>query len=232
MKNSREKSENYSIIMMGATGAVGSEALKQLLKMPQINRISLLGRRAVTGLSTAIVEQHQINIFDPTTYFNLISNHNVAICTLGVGQPSKMSKENFVKIDKQAVLNFAKVCKASDVKHFELLSSVGVSSKSSSFFLRTKGELIDELIALNFESLSIFQPSMILTPTNRYGVSQAIILAVWPWISLLLFGSLRQYRGIRVEKLGQSMALNILNKTSGIEYLKWDNFESLVNSNN
>jgi len=61
-----------------------------------------------------------------------------------------------------------------------LLSSVGISPKSKSFFLRTKGELVEALKALNFERLSIFMPSMILTPTNRYGFSQALTLAVWP----------------------------------------------------
>ena len=33
-----------------------------------------------------------------------LGGHNVAICTLGVGEPSKVSKkEEFVKIDKTAV---------------------------------------------------------------------------------------------------------------------------------
>jgi len=223
-----EHSENKSVVMMGATGAVGGEALKQLLKLTQVKRITLLGRREITGLDPTKTEQHQISIFDPASYSNLLTDHNTAICTLGVGQPSKISKEDFLKIDKIAVIDFAKACKNAGVKHFELLSSVGISSKSSSFFLRSKGELVDELIALNFERLSIFQPSMILTPTNRYGISQAITLALWPYLSHLLFGGMRQYRGIKVETLGQSMALNILAKGTGSEYLKWDDFKTLV----
>jgi len=101
-------------------------------------------------------------------------------------------------VDKLAVIDFAKACKAGGVKHFELLSSVGISADSSSFFLRSKGELVEELKALNFERLSIFQPSMILTPTNRYGFMQGLTLAVWPVIDKLLIGGLRKYRGIKV----------------------------------
>jgi len=78
--------------------------------------------------------------------------------------------------------------------------------KSNSFYLRTKGELVEALKALNFDRLSIFQPSMILTPTNRYGIAQAITLKVWPFLKPLLMGSLRKYRGIPVNVLGQAMA--------------------------
>ena len=228
MEHSTNKSSSFSIVMMGASGAVGGEALKKLLNISQVKQLTLLGRREISELDKGLVKQHQINIFEPDSYANLLGNHDTAICTLGVGQPSKISKEKFLSIDKTAVLDFAKACKKVGVSHFELLSSVGINSKSRSFFLRSKGELVDELIALNFDRLSIFQPSMILTPTNRYGFSQAMTLAIWPYIKPLLLGSWRQYRGVKVATLGQSMALNILAKKKGIEYLKWDDFEKLV----
>jgi len=210
--------------MIGATGAVGTQALTSLLKLTQVKKITLLGRRPVENISDDRVIQHTIDIFQPNSYLNFLKNHNVAICTLGVGQPSKITREEFIKIDKKAVVDFAKSCKKSGVQHFELLSSVGVDSKSSNFFLRTKGELIDNLISFNFERLSIFQPSMILTPTNRYGFSQAVTLAVWPVLSKLLVGKLQKFKGIKVEELGAAFAMNILNKKIGLEYLTWKDF--------
>jgi len=221
--------ENLSVIMMGATGAVGSEAVKTLLQMPEMKRLTLLGRRPVENLNSDLVEQHKIDVTKPETYANLIAGHEAAICTLGVGQPSKISREAFLKIDKIAVVDFAKACKNAGVRHFELLSSVGIDANSSNFFLRTKGELVEELKALNFERLSIFQPSMILTPTNRYGVGQAITLAVWPLLKPLLFGSLKKYRGVKVETLGAAFARNLLVDSRGLEYLDWGCFEEIVN---
>jgi len=61
-----------------------------------------------------------------------------------------------------------------------------VSSSSSSFYLKTKGELEDGLKALRFERLSLFHPSMIMTPTNRYGLSQGITLAIMPFFRIVL----------------------------------------------
>lgn len=216
-----------SIVMLGATGAVGTQALKALLALPAVQSITTLGRRPVPDIEHDKVKQHNINIFKPETYQPFLLGHQVAICTLGVGEPSKVSKEDFLKIDKLAVLDFAKACKKAGVQHFELLASVGINANSRSFYLRTKGELIEELKALNFERLSIFQPSMILTPTNRYGMSQAVLLNVWPVLSPVLLGGLKKYRGIKVEDLGRAFAKNLLRKKTGVEMLTWTDFQVL-----
>ena len=218
----------WSVVMVGATGAVGSHAARALATIPRMERLTLLGRRPLADISGDFVHQHKIDIFDPASYRERLPGHRTAICTLGVGQPSKISKAEFVKIDKLAVLDFAAACKSAGVRHFELLASVGIDSKSRSFYLRTKGELVDELAVLDFERLSIFKPSMILTPVNRYGLAQAIALRLWPLLRPLLLGSLRKYRGVPVEQLGRAIAVNVLNGKVGVEALYWDDFLTLA----
>lgn len=214
--------------MLGASGAVGTEALKALLQLKNIKQLTLLGRKTIPNTNVDFVQQHTINISDSNSYKDYLAGHTTAICTLGVGEPSKISKEEFIKIDKTAVLDFAIACKKAGVSHFELLASVGINPKSNTFYLRVKGELVEELKALHFERLSIFQPSMILTPTNRYGIAQAITLTVWPVLKPLLMGSLRKYRGIPVSVLGQAMAKNIFKEAKGYEILQWDEFYSIT----
>lgn len=216
-----------SIVIIGATGAVGGEALKTLLQEDRFERLTLFGRRDVPGILSDKVKQQTINIFEPATYGDHLNGHDAAICCLGVGEPSKMSKEDFLKIDKVAVLDFAKACKKAGVKHFELLASVGISPTSSSFYLRSKGELVEELKALNFDRLSIFMPSMILTQENRYGVTQGIFLAVWPVISQLMVGPLKPYRGAKVENLGGAMARNVFASGNQFESLSWEDFQRI-----
>ena len=216
--------DKLTIVMLGASGAVGTETMQMLLKMPNVERLTLLGRTPISAIPANIVKQHKIDIFNAHSYADVLEGHDTAICTLGVGEPSKMGKEEFIRIDKTAVLDFAKACKKAGVAHFQLLASVGIDAKSSSFYLKTKGELVEELIALNFEQLSIFQPSMILTPTNRYGFTQAVALFVTPFLNPLFFGSWRKYRGIPVDVLGKAISLNALNKNKGVERLEWDDF--------
>jgi uncharacterized protein YbjT (DUF2867 family) len=217
-----------SIAFLGASGAVGSITLKHILKFSDVDKVLSLGRRKLDITNTEKLKQEIIDVTDATTYKDLIIDFDTAICTFGVGESSKVSKEHFLKIDKKAVLDFAIACKLNGVKHFELLSSVGVSSSSKNFYLRTKGELNDSLKELNFERLSLFQPSMILTPTNRYGLSQAIVLKVWPKLDFILQGKARKYRGIKVEELGKAIAKNILAEGNGTEVLHYHQFKNLV----
>jgi hypothetical protein len=130
--------------------------------------------------------------------------------------------EDFVRIDKVACLDFAARCKEVGVEHFALLGSVGANAHSRSFYLRTKGELEDGLRALDFKRLSLFRPSMILTPTNRYGLAQAITLAIWPRLNPILIGGLRKYRGIGVDRLGTAIARSVATPGHGVETLTWD----------
>lgn len=216
--------------MLGASGAVGGQVVETLLKQKNIAKLTILGRTPLPNLSSnqIIIEQKSVNIFEVNSYELLLPNHAVAICTLGVGEPSKMEKAEFISIDKTAVLDFAKACKNAGIMHFELLSSVGSNAKSKSFYLRIKGELIEALEALQFARLSIFQPSMIITPTNRYGFTQAIVLKVWPKLKTLLQGSARKYRGVNVDTLGKALALNIFTDKAGFEILQWDEFDNLT----
>ena len=218
-----------SVVMLGASGATGGETLKALLAMPEVTRITLLGRRevALPDGAAARVTQRVVDVGSPDTYADFIDGHDVAICTLGVSQPSKMTKEEFLRIDRDWVIAFANLCRQRGVRHFELLGAVGADSRSPSFYLRTKGQLRDALIALNFERLSLFQPSMILTPSNRFGLSQALTLAFWPSLSHLMLGPARKFRGIRVEALGAAIAHNLVVDGKGVETLQWGDFQRL-----
>lgn len=224
----RSRQTKRSVVMLGATGAVGSQVVKSIIELNLASKITLLGRREIKNLNTDYIEQYTADIFDPQSYDKYIRDHDTAICTLGVGQPSQVSKEDFIRIDKSAVLDFAKLCKKNGVEHFELLSSVGINHNSSNLYLRTKGELAEELKALHFKRLSIFQPSMIITPQNRYGLSQAIILGLWPIIDKLFIASLKKYKGIKVEKLGKAIAINLTRPHKGVEMLVWQDFQEIV----
>jgi uncharacterized protein YbjT (DUF2867 family) len=219
------------IIMLGATGAVGNHAALVLSKMSAVKQLTLLDRRAVANVTGESVVQHSIDVFSSPSYEPFLTGHDTAICTLGVDLSSKMSKEEFIKTDKDAVLDFASACKKIGVIHFELLSSVSVNSTSSSFYLRIKGELEDSLKALGFARLSLFHPSMIMTPTNRYGLSQAMMLSVMPLIDPLFIGRFNKFRIIPAEKLGTAIAMNLFKSSetvsADVNVLHWDDFIEL-----
>lgn len=219
-----------NVLMIGATGAVGTEVARALMDDITARKLTLLGRRSYEASVDERIQQHTIDLFGSSNYRDILPGHDVAICTLGVGQPSRMSKQDFVRIDKQLVVEFATECKAVGVAHFQLLCSVAADSNSRSFYLRTKGELQDELKALSFDRLSIFQPSMMLTDHNRYGLMQALTLSLWPLLGRLLIGRMRKYRGIHVADLGRAIASNIRTPGTGVEELQWNDFVRIASA--
>ena len=226
----RASAPRASVVMLGATGTVGGQVVAHLLGplKNQVERLTLLGRRPVPSVAGKGLAQHTVDVFSPSSYQHLLPGHDCAVCTFGVGESSKVSKAELEKTDKDAVVAFATACKSAGVRHFEMLVSVGADAKSASFYLRLKGQLQDALIALKFERLSLFQPSMILTPTNRYGVLQGLTLALWPVLTPVLAGPLHKYRGVPVETLGAAMAKNLFTQGAGTEILQWDDFKRLA----
>jgi uncharacterized protein YbjT (DUF2867 family) len=219
--------KQFKVGMIGATGAVGGHAARALAAMPEVTRLTLIGRRRLDQLANGKVDQHIADVMDARSYADALSGLDAAVCTLGVGQPTKVTREELVRTDRTAVVDFARACKQAGVRHFSLLASVGASAVSANFYLRTKGELENDLRALHFERLSLFHPSVILTPANRYGMSQAVLLAVMPMLSPLLLGSTRKYRGIAVDRLGRAMAHNVTRARIGEEVLHWDEIVAL-----
>jgi uncharacterized protein YbjT (DUF2867 family) len=210
--------------VMGATGAVGSQVVAGLLRSQAFD-VTTLGRRA---LGTPGVTEHIVDVGRPESYEPLLDGQACAFCTLGIGQASKVSRDELWRVDFQANLEFAAACRRAGVRHFSLMTSVGANPRSPFDYLKLKGKLEDDVQALGFPRLSIFRPSMLLTPANRYGLMQGITLAVWPKLDLLLSGPLRRFRGVRVEDLGEAMARNALRPGAGAEIFEWDQFSKLL----
>lgn len=220
------------LVLLGATGAVGRTVLAEALRSPAFETVTTLGRRRADigdGGVPAKLTQHVVDLEAPASYRALVSGHTAAICTLGVGQPSKSTREEVWKVEIDYVAGFAAACREAGVRHFSLMTSVGSDLRSRSYYLRLKGTQEARVKALGFERTSLFRPSMLLTPGNRYGATQAVFLAVWPRLHWMFAGPLRRFRGIRVEDLGRAMVLNAeFDGPVGIEIFEWDGFQRML----
>jgi uncharacterized protein YbjT (DUF2867 family) len=166
-------------IVLGGTGAVGTALTRELIRQPAVAAITLLVRRKHADREIAAspkVTQAVVDVFDPDSYRHLLSGHELAFSTLGMGQASKATKEEFERVDVECVRVFANACKESGVSHFSSLGAVGANRNSRFFYLKVKGELEQALIDLEFSRTSLFRPAMIITPQNRYGWTQGLVL--------------------------------------------------------
>jgi len=223
-------SDSRSAVVLGATGAVGSSVVRALLADDAWRRVTVLVRRpdALKDLKDPRLERHVVDVLDAGQYERFLAGHGAAFCTLGLGEPSKFPREEFKKVDLEGTETFAAACRRQGVTHFLLLTAVGANAKSSIYYVHIKGEVEERVKALGFARASFFRPSMLMTPTNRYGFTQGVFLTLFPLIDPLLVGPLSRFRSITVSDLGKAMVRHAERPGAGVEVLEWKEFQAVL----
>ncbi len=123
------------VIVIGATGFVGSEVLKQLLRRSDVGQVTCLTRR-LTGVQDAKLVELEHKDFTSYSERLLVSlaNHAACIWTLGGKVSDLGSGDEFEKITHTFTLSFARgmAAHAADRFSFCYLSGMGADPSESS----------------------------------------------------------------------------------------------------
>ena len=202
-------------VIIGATGAVGKEILKEILADNFYNRVYILGRESIgklgdeERLTKIIVDFENIN-FDTS----ILEDADV-FASLGTTIKIAGSKENQRKIDVDYTVNFSKLCEGK-VRSFNVVSAIGANSKSKNFYNSLKGELEDKLKGMNLGVLRIFQPSLLISKRDDKRFLEQMFMKVAPIFQLVLKGKAKKYSPIEVSVLGREIVrFAIENKEQG-----------------
>ena len=189
-------------VIIGATGAVGKEILKEILGTEYYERIYVLGRNSISRLPeddrlTKIVIDFENMRFDTS----ILDDADV-FAALGTTIKIAGSKENQRKIDVDYTVNFAKLCEGK-VRSFNVVSAIGANSKSKNFYNSLKGELEDKLKEMNLRTLRIFQPSLLISKREAKRFLEEIFMKVAPIFQFVLKGKIKKYSPIEASLLGK-----------------------------
>ena len=189
-------------VIIGATGAVGKEILKEILGGDFYERIYVLGRNSISrlpedGRLTKIVIDFENMRFDTS----ILDDADV-FAALGTTIKIAGSKENQRKIDVDYTVNFAKLCEGK-VRSFNVVSAIGANSKSKNFYNSLKGELEDKLKEMNLGMLRIFQPSLLISRRDDNRFLEEIFMKVAPIFQFVLKGKTKKYSPIEASLLGK-----------------------------
>ena len=146
-------------LVIGATGATGKDLVDGLLSDADFTEVHLFVRKTLK-INSAKVKIHPVDFEKPEEWKDLIQG-DVAFSCLGTTLKAAGSKEAQYKIDVDYQYNFAKYAKENNVEDFILVSAYGANSKSKMFYSKMKGDLEDQVKALRFTKLTIFQPGML-----------------------------------------------------------------------
>ena len=189
-------------VIIGATGAVGKEILKEILGTEYYERIYVLGRNSISRLPeddrlTKIVIDFENMRFDTS----ILDDADV-FAALGTTIKIAGSKENQRKIDVDYTVNFAKLCEEK-VRSFNVVSAIGANSKSKNFYNSLKGELEDKLKEMNLGTLRIFQPSLLISKREDKRFLEELFIKVAPIFQFVLKGKTKKYSPIEASLLGK-----------------------------
>lgn len=214
------------VLLAGASGLTGSCALEALLDSPDVTRVVAVSRRPLKRehprLANRIVQfQHLESQLQGT-------RAEAALCCLGTTIRQAGSREAFREVDVDTVLSFARAAKACGVRRFVVMSSVGADPRSRNFYLRTKGEMEEELEGLGFESLDILQPSVLLGWRADMRLTGLVAWLLVPLMNPLLAGRYKIYRGLSARTVAAAMLGAMRSGRRGVQRYTWDGIEALT----
>lgn len=147
--------------IIGATGLIGSHLLKQLCTDTTCTEVRVVVRRPFQ-YSDPKVKVIVLKFNDIDALRDAIAGSDVVFCAIGTTRSQTPDLQEYRKVDFDIPTNIAKISAETEVKSFQLVSSIGANSNSRNFYLQIKGEVEDTISQLNIPSINIFRPSLLL----------------------------------------------------------------------
>ena len=165
-----------SILVLGATGLVGGEALTLLLGDPAFDRVVVLSRRPLDwpgGARPGTLEEVVVPLDRMQERREAFAVDQV-LCALGTTIRVAGSQEAFRRVDHDYPLEAARLALAGGATHYLVVSAMGANAASRIFYNRVKGEVERDLRALPFRSLTIAQPSLLLGARAEFRLGEEV----------------------------------------------------------
>lgn len=147
-------------LIVGATGATGTELVELILKDEKYQEVAVFVRQELKfnhdKLKTNIID------FDKPEQWKYLVSGDVLFSCLGTTLEAAGSKKAQWKIDYDYQYQFAKAAQENSVDTYVLVSSSNASANSIFFYAKMKGNLEQAAKALSFPKLIVFNPTLLI----------------------------------------------------------------------
>jgi uncharacterized protein YbjT (DUF2867 family) len=202
-------------VLAGTTGLIGGELLKMLLADSRYSQVTALSRRPLplqhAKLKVLIVD------FDDLAAHAADLQADDVYCALGTTLAKAGSRDAFARVDHDYVMALARATLAAGSRQFLLVSAAGSSTKSPSFYSRTKGFVERDLRALGFPTLHIVRPSLLLGERAESRPMEAVAQKLAPAVGWLARGPLARYKPVAAEEVAKKMIASALSDQRGVQ---------------
>jgi uncharacterized protein YbjT (DUF2867 family) len=162
------------VLLVGATGVVGKECLRQLAADAGVSRVIALVRRPIPDAPASPNVDVQVVDFATIESRPELFAVDQVVCALGTTIKVAGSQAAFRAVDYELPYRVATLARAQGARHYLLVSALGAAKDSSVFYNRVKGELEADLDALGFRSLTIARPSLLLGDRAEFRLGERL----------------------------------------------------------
>ena len=192
-----------SAIVIGATGLVGRELLKQLNQIESCEKITAIVRHEDAELKS--LKKVQQFILDDFLLLNDedANGYSHAFSCLGTTLKKAGSKQNFYNVDYEMNAHFADLFETTDT-HYLLISAMGANAQSKIFYNKVKGELENHIQSLNLKYVSILRPSLLLGERQEQRTLEDMTQKLYRKFSHLVPNTFK-YKPVTAEQVAHTM---------------------------
>ena len=146
------------LILVGATGLVGTHVLRLALADARVTTVIALARKPLPAHPKLLAPAIDFDALPPDAAW---WRADAVICALGTTMKVAGSQSAFRRVDFDYPLAVARLARAAGTPAHVLNSATGSNASSRFFYNRVKGELEAQLATLGFASLTHVRPGLI-----------------------------------------------------------------------
>jgi uncharacterized protein YbjT (DUF2867 family) len=172
------------LLLLGATGLVGSKALELALSSDDVSELIAPTRTPLATHKKLVnpVASRLTDLLPSVAQFR----PDAVICALGTTQAIAGSKEAFIHVDHELPIAFGKAAYDAGARTCVIVTAMGASVDSRFFYPRTKGQVERDIMQIGFSSLTICRPSLIDGNRNEERRAEGLALKVTRLLSPIL----------------------------------------------
>ena len=197
------KENRKTALVFGSSGLTGQALTRLLIEDEDYSLIKLFVRKA-QPVKHSKIEEIIIHDFNESELSEKLKGDEL-FCCIGTTMKKAGSKDAFEEVDLNIPVLLSKIATKNLIPKFLVISSIGASSRSNNFYLRTKGKMEEKVMSSGIEKVYVFRPSLILGQRNEPRFGESIGKVLYKALSFAFIGGLKKYKGIEAEAIARTM---------------------------
>jgi len=211
------------VVLVGSTGLVGNEVLKQLISENSVSKINVLTRKKIHFQSPKVIN-HVVDFENENDLKKAIQGE-IVICCIGTTKAKTPNVTEYEKIDRDIPVRLAKIGKENGISQYHLISAIGANKNSSINYNRIKGEAEEGVLAAGILKTLIYRPGMLIGKRNESRPGEFIAQKLSFLFDLFMIGSMKKYHSVKANYLANKLVKNCIENVDrgyGIKFFPFD----------